>query len=85
MPRKPWNHARDATVVGLYARGLKSPSARVQVETLADTAGLKVSLIGWSLGGIFARELAFKIADRMRLVITLASPKPQEAWPVRGL
>lgn len=34
----------------------------------------KVSLIGWSLGGIFARELAKRTPDDVRLVITLGSP-----------
>jgi hypothetical protein len=34
----------------------------------------KVSLIGWSLGGIYARELARAFPDRVRMVITLASP-----------
>lgn len=34
----------------------------------------RVSLVGWSLGGIFARELARANPDRVRLVITLASP-----------
>ncbi|NNL64676.1 MAG: alpha/beta fold hydrolase, partial [Myxococcales bacterium] len=33
-----------------------------------------VSLIGWSLGGIFARELARANPDRVRMVITLATP-----------
>lgn len=31
----------------------------------------KVSLIGWSLGGVFARELAKKAPDDVRLVISL--------------
>lgn len=34
----------------------------------------KVSLIGWSLGGILARELARIIPDCVRQVITLGSP-----------
>jgi pimeloyl-ACP methyl ester carboxylesterase len=34
----------------------------------------KISLVGWSLGGIYARELARAFPDRVRLVITLASP-----------
>jgi pimeloyl-ACP methyl ester carboxylesterase len=34
----------------------------------------KVSLIGWSAGGIFARELARLQPDDIRLVITLGSP-----------
>jgi len=36
--------------------------------------GRKVSLIGWSLGGIFAREIAKKNPDAVRSVITLGSP-----------
>ena len=34
----------------------------------------KVSLVGWSLGGIYARELARHFPDDVRQVITLASP-----------
>jgi pimeloyl-ACP methyl ester carboxylesterase len=49
-------------------------SLRAQAEGLARSTGGTVSLIGWSLGGIFARELAFEIPDEIRLVITLASP-----------
>ena len=33
-----------------------------------------MSLLGWSLGGIFARELAAGNPDMVRTVITLASP-----------
>jgi len=33
-----------------------------------------VSLIGWSLGGIYARELARERPEAVRQVITLASP-----------
>jgi len=33
-----------------------------------------VSVIGWSLGGIYARELARRFAPEVRRVITLASP-----------
>jgi pimeloyl-ACP methyl ester carboxylesterase len=36
--------------------------------------GRKVSLIGWSLGGIYARELAKAEPDLVRQVITLGSP-----------
>jgi pimeloyl-ACP methyl ester carboxylesterase len=36
--------------------------------------GRRVSLIGWSLGGIYARELARARPDQVRLVITLATP-----------
>jgi pimeloyl-ACP methyl ester carboxylesterase len=41
---------------------------------LHEGAGRTVSLIGWSLGGIYARELARAMPERVRQVITLASP-----------
>jgi len=36
--------------------------------------GRKVSIIGWSLGGVFARELAKRAPDKVRSVISLGSP-----------
>lgn len=44
----------------------------------------KVSLIGWSLGGILAREIARIIPDSVRQVISLGSPfnGPQGSAPV---
>ena len=33
-----------------------------------------VLLVGWSLGGLFARELARAVPDRVRAVVTLGSP-----------
>jgi pimeloyl-ACP methyl ester carboxylesterase len=44
------------------------------VERLADQHGLPVSVVGWSLGGIFARRLALRMPDRIRQVTTLGSP-----------
>lgn len=37
-------------------------------------SGEKVSLIGWSLGGVFAREIAKAQPDQVRSVISLGSP-----------
>ena len=34
----------------------------------------KVSLIGWSLGGVYARELAKRAPGKVRLVISMGSP-----------
>jgi pimeloyl-ACP methyl ester carboxylesterase len=36
--------------------------------------GRRVSIIGWSAGGIYARELARVFPDEVRSVITLGSP-----------
>ena len=44
------------------------------VKELSDTHGRKVSLVGWSLGGLYARQLAKMMAEHVRQVITLGSP-----------
>ena len=44
------------------------------VERLAGRSGQSVSIVGWSLGGVFARRLALRMPDRVRQVITLGSP-----------
>jgi pimeloyl-ACP methyl ester carboxylesterase len=38
------------------------------------TSGRKVSIVGWSLGGIYARDLALQAPDMVRSVITLGTP-----------
>ncbi|HEU4821673.1 MAG TPA: alpha/beta hydrolase [Qipengyuania sp.] len=44
------------------------------LDGLFERTGRKVSLVGWSLGGVFARELAKQAPDKVRLVISLGSP-----------
>jgi pimeloyl-ACP methyl ester carboxylesterase len=49
--------------------------------------GEKVSVIGWSLGGIYARELARQHPEMIRQVITLGSPfnlstRANHAWRI---
>ncbi len=44
------------------------------LEKLARLADSPVSVVGWSLGGIYARELARRRPDLVRQVITLGSP-----------
>jgi pimeloyl-ACP methyl ester carboxylesterase len=45
-----------------------------RLQNLYWRTGRKVSLVGWSLGGIFARELARLHPEMVRQVITLGSP-----------
>jgi len=45
-----------------------------RLQELHRRHGRRVSLVGWSLGGIYARELARGMPDLVRQVITLASP-----------
>jgi pimeloyl-ACP methyl ester carboxylesterase len=54
----------DAVVNGL----------RDRLTTLADTSGQRVSLVGWSLGGLYAHELARRSPGSVRQVVTLGSP-----------
>jgi pimeloyl-ACP methyl ester carboxylesterase len=46
----------------------------VRLHDIHARHGRRVSLIGWSLGGIYARELARRHPELVRQVITLASP-----------
>jgi pimeloyl-ACP methyl ester carboxylesterase len=49
-------------------------TAKRQVEEASAHRGEKVSLVGWSLGGIYARELAKELPDCVRSVVTLGTP-----------
>lgn len=46
---------------------------RLTVETLTEEHG-QISLVGWSMGGLYARQLARAYPDRVRQVVTIASP-----------
>ncbi|GAB91536.1 esterase/lipase family protein [Gordonia rhizosphera] len=41
---------------------------------LHERYGQRVSVIGWSAGGVYAREMGHTFPDHTRMVITLASP-----------
>ncbi len=45
-----------------------------RIEALAAETGRKVILVGWSLGGIFARELAHRLPDTVAGVVTMGTP-----------
>ena len=64
-----WDSGRNVRVDHALLHRLES-----QLKRLNDDSGRKVSLIGWSLGGVLARELAKLHPDRVRLVISLGSP-----------
>ncbi len=60
-------------------RNVRIDSSRVaamanQLKRLHKSTGRKVSIVGWSLGGVFARELAKMHPEAVRSVITLGSP-----------
>jgi hypothetical protein len=77
-----WRHGRN---LGLRP-GVQHAMVDL-VKELNDSHGRKISLVGWSLGGLYARQLAKMMPDRVRQVITLgspfaASPKATNAWRV---
>lgn len=49
-------------------------SCREQLQQVAARHREKASLIGWSLGGVYARELAKEQPENARCVITLGTP-----------
>ena len=56
-----------------------------RVHELGRSSGRKISVIGWSLGGVYARELAKRAPDAVRCAITLGTPftghpKASNAW-----
>ena len=60
-------------------------TAKRQLKDTFEATGQKVSLVGWSLGGIYARELTKELPHCVRSVITLGTPfagshKSTNAW-----
>lgn len=45
-----------------------------RLVALHERYGCRITLVGWSLGGVFARELAKLHPDKVRRVLTLGSP-----------
>lgn len=68
---QPWNLGTN--------RGPGMPELLVNLasrldEVFAANAERKVSIVGWSLGGVYARILAHHHPEKVRQVITLGSP-----------
>ena len=62
-------------------------ACRDRIRRLRRESGRKVSLIGWSLGGVYARGMAKEMETDVRSVITLGtpfrgSPRATNAWRV---
>lgn len=56
-----------------------------RLEEVHDRYGREVALVGWSLGGLFARELAKRQPERVLKVITMGTPfsgdpRANNAW-----
>jgi pimeloyl-ACP methyl ester carboxylesterase len=57
-----------------------------QLHRIRKQSGQRVSLVGWSLGGLYSRQLAAAYPDLVRQVITLGTPfgDPRSTiiWPI---
>jgi pimeloyl-ACP methyl ester carboxylesterase len=58
-----------------------------RVRRIRRESGRKVSLVGWSLGGVYAREIAKIVPEDVRCVITLGTPftgdpRANHAWRI---
>jgi pimeloyl-ACP methyl ester carboxylesterase len=64
-----WEEGRNPGISDDLYRRLEA-----RVIALSEESGRTVSLVGWSLGGIYARLLAHRIPEHVRQVVTLGSP-----------
>jgi pimeloyl-ACP methyl ester carboxylesterase len=64
-----WKMGRNLGGIASRRNALKSLLTEIHTGT-----GRKVSIVGWSLGGIYARDLALQSPEMVRSVITLGSP-----------
>ncbi len=77
-----WELGRN---LGPKAIGQDGEHLMARLEEIEAETGQKVSLVGWSLGGLMARLIAWRRPDLVRQVITLGSPiggspKSTNAW-----
>ncbi len=64
-----WEKGRNIGGVSRMRVVLRDRLAKIHADT-----GRKVSIVGWSLGGVYARDLALQAPDMVRCVVTLGSP-----------
>jgi pimeloyl-ACP methyl ester carboxylesterase len=64
-----WNMGRNLGGVASKRSALRDLVGRIH-----EITGRKVSIVGWSLGGVYARDLALQSPEMVRSVITLGSP-----------
>ncbi|HET6393564.1 MAG TPA: alpha/beta hydrolase-fold protein [Blastococcus sp.] len=88
---RTWVRRLGYPVVGWALGRNRGPSKEIDeelprlVDRLAGEHGTSVTIVGWSLGGIFARTLARKAPRQVRQVISLGSPfATTQPWVTGG-
>ncbi|WEK42684.1 MAG: alpha/beta hydrolase [Candidatus Sphingomonas colombiensis] len=66
-----WDLGRN---LGPKAIGMEGEKLAERLQSIHTSTGRKVSLVGWSLGGVMARIMARRMPDDVRQVISLGSP-----------
>jgi pimeloyl-ACP methyl ester carboxylesterase len=66
---RAWRMGRNIGGVTRLRSALRDRLAEIHAD-----AGRKVSIVGWSLGGVYARYLALEAPHMVRYVVTLGSP-----------
>ena len=64
-----WRMGRNVGGIAKMRAALLDRLTGIHRET-----GRKVSIVGWSLGGVYARDLALQAPEMVRYVVTLGSP-----------
>ena len=65
----PWKMGRNMGTTSKNRAHLRS-----ELNRLLDVSGQKVSIVGWSLGGVFARELGRKFPEYVHSVVSMGTP-----------
>ena len=87
LPLRGYLGSQGYAVQGCGAEAMTCRASDRVVQILrrvSDEYSRKVSIVGWSLGGIYARELASVFPDRVRSVITLGSPFALESSSIEA-
>jgi pimeloyl-ACP methyl ester carboxylesterase len=64
-----WQMGRNTGGIARMRGALRDRLAGIHAAT-----GRKVTIVGWSLGGVYARDLALQAPELVRYVVTLGSP-----------
>jgi dienelactone hydrolase len=64
-----WRMGRNTGGISRMRAALRDRLAEIHASS-----GRKVSIVGWSLGGVYARDLALQAPEMVRCVVTLGSP-----------
>jgi pimeloyl-ACP methyl ester carboxylesterase len=90
---RPWNLGVNFTKTRITSidqinefRAEMESRVAARIENLYNETGQKISVIGWSLGGIYANTMAEQVPDFLNHVITLGAPygdpRGTAAWNV---